>query len=89
MAELVVESNVHGTVKWFNAEKGFGFIAPDSDRGNNPEDVFVHYSAITGHGFKSLEENERVLFDRAEGNRGFQAVNVRQNTEGGSGRRAG
>ena len=50
-----------GTVKWFNAEKGFGFIAPE----DGSPDVFAHYSAITGSGYKSLDENQKVEFDRA------------------------
>jgi CspA family cold shock protein len=60
-----------GTVKWFNAEKGYGFI---SIEGGN--DVFVHFSAIQGDGFKSLEEGQRVSFEVVEGNRGPQAANV-------------
>ncbi|GED67777.1 cold-shock protein CspD [Brevibacillus reuszeri] len=60
-----------GTVKWFNAEKGYGFIAVE---GGN--DVFVHFSAIQGDGFKSLEEGQRVEFNVVEGNRGPQAENV-------------
>lgn len=60
-----------GKVKWFNAEKGFGFIEVE---GNN--DVFVHFSAIQGEGFKSLEEGQEVEFEVAEGNRGPQASNV-------------
>ncbi|WP_205878091.1 cold-shock protein [Mycobacterium camsae] len=62
-----------GTVKWFNAEKGFGFITPDSGE----KDVFVHYSEIQGGGFRSLEENQRVQFDEiTQGNKGPQAVGV-------------
>lgn len=60
-----------GTVKWFNAEKGFGFISVE---GGN--DVFVHFSAIKGDGFKSLDEGQRVQFDVVQGNRGPQAENV-------------
>ncbi len=61
-----------GTVKWFNGDKGFGFIAPD---GGEP-DVFVHYSEISGSGYRSLEENQRVQFDVEQGNKGPQAVRV-------------
>ena len=61
-----------GTVKWFNAEKGFGFIAQD---GGGP-DVFVHYSAIQGNGYKSLEEGQRVEFDVVQGQKGPAAENV-------------
>ena len=60
-----------GTVKWFNAEKGFGFIERESG-----DDVFVHFSAILGDGFKSLEEGQAVSFEIVEGNRGAQASNV-------------
>ncbi len=60
-----------GTVKWFNPDKGYGFI--ESDEGG---DVFVHYSAIQGEGFRNLDEGQRVEFDVVEGNRGLQAANV-------------
>lgn len=60
-----------GTVKWFNAEKGYGFIQVE-----NSDDVFVHYSAIQGEGFKTLEEGQEVEFDITEGSRGPQAANV-------------
>ncbi len=60
-----------GTVKWFNAEKGFGFISVEGG-----DDVFVHFSAINGDGFKTLEEGQKVSFDIVEGNRGAQASNV-------------
>jgi CspA family cold shock protein len=62
-----------GTVKWFNSEKGFGFIAPE---GGGP-DVFVHYSAISADGYRSLEENQRVEFETVQGPKGAQADNVR------------
>jgi len=61
-----------GTVKWFNAEKGFGFITPD---GGGP-DVFVHFSAITGTGYRSLEENQKVSYTVTQGNKGPQATDV-------------
>ena len=61
-----------GTVKWFNEEKGYGFIAPDE----GSADVFVHYSGIEGGGFKSLEEGEKVSFEVTEGKKGLQAQNV-------------
>ena len=62
-----------GTVKWFNVEKGFGFIAPD----DGSADVFAHYSAIASSGFRSLEENQRVEFETARGPKGLQAENIR------------
>lgn len=62
---------VKGTVKWFNSEKGFGFITKED--GN---DVFVHFSAIQGDGFKTLEEGQKVQFDVTQGTRGDQAANV-------------
>ena len=60
-----------GTVKWFNAEKGYGFIT-----GEDGQDVFVHYSGLNMEGFKSLEEGQEVEFDVTEGAKGPQAVNV-------------
>jgi CspA family cold shock protein len=62
---------VKGSVKWFNAEKGYGFIQPDEG-----EDVFVHFSEIQGSGYKSLDEGERVSFEITQGAKGPQAVNV-------------
>ena len=61
-----------GTVKWFTAEKGFGFIAPE----DGSKDVFVHYSEIQGNGFRSLEENQQVEFEIGEGAKGPQAQQV-------------
>jgi CspA family cold shock protein len=62
-----------GTVKWFNGEKGFGFITPD---GGGP-DLFVHFSSILGSGYRNLEENQRVEFEITQGQRGPQAGDVR------------
>ncbi len=61
-----------GTVKWFNAEKGFGFIAPD----DGGPDVFAHYSAIATSGYRSLEENQKVQYDVTAGQKGPQASNI-------------
>ncbi len=61
-----------GTVKWFNGDKGFGFIAPD----DGSKDVFVHFSEIRGSGFRTLEENQRVEFEVEQGPKGPQAVGV-------------
>jgi CspA family cold shock protein len=61
-----------GTVKWFNSEKGYGFISQEDG-----PDVFVHFSAIQGEGYKNLEENQRVEFDLTQGQKGPQAANVK------------
>jgi CspA family cold shock protein len=63
-----------GTVKWFNAEKGYGFIAVD---GSDHDDVFVHYTAIDASGFRSLDEGQKVEFDITQGAKGKQAEHVR------------
>jgi cold shock protein len=62
-----------GTVKWFNAEKGFGFITPESG-----PDVFVHFSAIEGNGYRNLDENDKVEFEVTSGPKGPNAANVRR-----------
>jgi CspA family cold shock protein len=62
-----------GTVKWFNAEKGFGFITPDG----GGEDLFVHHSAIQTQGYRELSEGQRVEFEATQGQKGMQASNVR------------
>ena len=62
-----------GTVKWFNGEKGYGFITQDA----GGPDVFVHYSAIVGDGYRSLDEGQKVDFETSQGQKGLQAVNVR------------
>jgi cold shock protein len=61
-----------GTVKWFNEDKGYGFISPDE----GSEDLFVHYSGIVGNGFKALEEGEKVSYEATQGRKGMQAENV-------------
>jgi cold shock protein len=61
-----------GTVKWFSDEKGYGFIRPD----DGSEDVFVHHTGITGEGFKSLQEGDKVTYEVTQGRKGLQAENV-------------
>ena len=61
-----------GTVKWFNDEKGYGFIQPD----DGGDDLFVHHTGISGSGFKSLEEGQKVSYEATQGNKGMQAENV-------------
>jgi cold shock protein len=61
-----------GTVKWFNEEKGYGFIEPD----DGSDDLFVHYSGITGSGYRSLEEGQKVSYEATRGKKGMQAENV-------------
>ena len=68
-----VRKMAQGTVKWFNAEKGFGFIAPE----DGSADVFVHYTEIQGNGFRTLEENQRVEFEVGQSPKGPQATGVR------------
>ncbi len=63
----------NGTVKWFNSDKGYGFISQESG-----PDVFVHFSAIEGTGYRNLEENDRVEFEVSQGPKGLQASNVRR-----------
>ena len=67
-----MSDRVTGTVKWFNSGKGYGFIAPDGET----EDVFVHYSAIQGEGFRNLDEGDRVEFTVQQADKGPQAVDV-------------
>ncbi len=62
-----------GTVKWFNSEKGFGFIAPD----DGGADLFAHFSEIQGSGYRSLDENQKVEFEVAQGQKGLQAAKIR------------
>lgn len=69
-----------GAVKWFNDDKGFGFIQPD----DGSEDVFVHHSAIAGGGFESLEEGQRVTYEVTQGRKGLQAENVSKAPAGGT-----
>jgi cold shock protein len=69
---------LQGTVKWFNDEKGYGFITPD----DGGEDLFVHHTGIAGSGFKSLEEGAKVSYEVTQGRKGMQAVNVSKGSTG-------
>jgi cold shock protein len=69
-----VESMAHGTVKWFNDAKGYGFITQE----DGGDDVFVHFNAIQAQGFKSLSEGDKVEFEVTKGPKGLQAANVRK-----------
>jgi CspA family cold shock protein len=73
MQEKKEDTMATGTVKWFNADKGFGFIAPD----DGSPDVFAHFSAIESRGFRTLMENQRVEFDVTRGPKGLQAERIR------------
>lgn len=72
----MIPERVHGIVKWFNSEKGYGFISQEDG-----EDVFVHYSAIQGNGYRSLEEGQKVEFEVTVGPKGSQASNVTRLSE--------
>lgn len=73
-AEWSKESHVSvGTVKWFNEKKGFGFITPDE----GGDDLFVHHTNITGEGFRTLADGQKVEYDAAQGKKGMEATNVR------------
>ncbi len=63
-----------GTVKWFSEQKGYGFVSPDE----GGEDIFVHYTAVEGEGYRSLEEGERISYEPTRGRKGKQAVDVRR-----------
>ncbi len=71
--QKAVQSMPSGTVKWFNAEKGFGFITPD----DGSQDLFAHYSAIEAQGYRSLEEGQRVTFEVTQGQKGPQAAAIK------------
>jgi len=71
---LILEVSVRGKVKWFNSQKGWGFLTRDDGEG----DVFIHYSKIAMEGFKNLKEKEDVEFDLEEGEKGLQAINVKR-----------
>lgn len=67
-------ARISGKVKWFNAQKGYGFISPDE----GGKDIFVHYTALEGSGYKTIEEGKEVTFEVVEGNKGTQAANVQE-----------
>ena len=69
-----------GRVKWFNESKGYGFITVDDDGNGNSQDCFVHYSAIEGEGYRTLNEGERVEFEMVQGQKGLAAEKVRRQT---------
>jgi CspA family cold shock protein len=71
-AVIFVSGNSHGTVKWFNDSKGFGFITPDA----GGDDLFAHFSEVRGDGFKTLTENQKVSYDTKRGPKGMQASNI-------------
>jgi cold shock protein len=73
--EYIMSDRKHGTVKWFNDAKGFGFISPE----DGSADLFVHFRAIQGNGFKSLQEGQKVSFKVVQGQKGLQADEVQAN----------
>jgi CspA family cold shock protein len=78
MGNEAIGNRTVGTVKWFNDQKGYGFITPDPQEGQNGKDVFVHQSAIIAKGFRSLAEGDRVQFSIEQGPKGPAAANVQK-----------